>query len=106
MATASVARDLVVFVVLLVLTTATLLLAFVLKGTPGLVVAYAIALVKGLIVSWEYMHLKGEGASSRLAMLAALAMVVLLVGLTAGDVAMRPELGIKPPPLPLPGAER
>ncbi len=100
---ASVPRDLAVFAVLLVLTTATLLLSFVLHGHPGLVVAYVIALMKGLLVAWEYMHLKLEAHSSRFAMLAALLLALLLVGLTAADVVTRPTIDIRPPPLPEPG---
>jgi caa(3)-type oxidase subunit IV len=100
---ASVPRDLVVFTLLFVLTTATLLLSFVLHGQPGLIVAYVIALMKGLLVAWEYMHLKFEAHSSRFAMLAALLLAVLLVGLTAADVATRPTIDIRPPPLPEPG---
>ena len=100
---ASIPRDLVVFVVLLVLTTATLLLSFVLHGHPGLIVAYVIALMKGVLVAWEYMHLKLEAHSSRFGMLAALLLAVLLVGLTAADVVTRPTMDIRPPPLPKPG---
>jgi caa(3)-type oxidase subunit IV len=78
----------VTFAVLLVLATLSLVLSRIhLPG--GTAVALLIATAKACAVLWTFMHLAEEHASSRFAVLVALSLMVLLIGLTTADVATR-----------------
>lgn len=87
------------FVALIVLTTATLLLSFESHGATGLAAAFAFSATKATIVAWIFMHLAYQPLSSRMALLAGVLLTMLLVGLVVGDVALRPDLGVYPPPV-------
>lgn len=85
--------------VLLVLTTATLLLSFVDSGSTAMTVALGFSFVKAGIVAWVFMHLSDESLSSRLALVVGVLLIALLAGLIVGDVALRPDVGVRLPPV-------
>lgn len=84
---------------LIVLTTATLLLSLHGHGKSGLFIAFGFSMVKATSVAWNFMHLSEETLSSRLAIITGALLTLLLVGLVVGDVALRPDLGVSPPEL-------
>lgn len=63
--------------------------AYVPLGRLGVPVALAIATAKAAIVAIVFMELRRERASARVAVVAAVGLVVALAGLTAADVATR-----------------
>ncbi len=72
-------------------------LSFLRLGAWSLPAALAIAASKVALVVLVFMELWHERASTKLASLAALIMVLLLVTLTAADVATRSEPLVTPP---------
>ncbi len=85
------------YVALLVLTTTSLLSSFVTVGALSVAVAYAIALTKGSLVAWFFMHLSEESWGSRLTLVTAVLFVVVFAGLMIGDVDGRTVLSIRVP---------
>jgi cytochrome c oxidase subunit IV len=86
------------FAALLALATVSFVLSRARIG--GLPVALLIAATKAVLVLWFFMHLAAQHASSRIAILVAAMMILLLVGLTSLDVASRhtfPASGAPPP---------
>src|SRR5512134_3430214 len=87
---ASTRRYYVVWVSLLVLTAITIVAGRIhLAGGWGLVVALAIATVKGTLVALFFMHLWDHGGANRLVLVTSLVFVGLLLGLTLLDNASR-----------------
>ena len=78
----------VTYGVLLALASVSLALSRLHLGA-GMAVALAIAGVKACAVLWLFMHLVEQHASSRFAVLLAVSLMVLLVGLTTIDVQTR-----------------
>ncbi len=76
---------------LMVLTTATFLVSRVDLGVMQVPVALAIACSKGALVVLIFMHLLELHSVNRVFMLGAFLFVILLVGLTVGDVTRRQE---------------
>jgi cytochrome c oxidase subunit IV len=76
------------YVALMVLATATLLLARL--EVPGdLAIAMGIAALKAGLVLWFFMHLYEQRFANRVVILVSIVLVVILVALTATDVASR-----------------
>src|SRR5438067_370378 len=88
------------FVALLALATLSLGLSFLHWPKGDLVVSLVIAVFKALLVLFFFMHLAEERFSSRATILVSVMFVVILVGLTAADVATRHTF----PPCPRPTA--
>ena len=78
-----------VFAALLVLTAATIAVAYFDLGALNTIVALAIAGVKAILVALFFMHLKYSTSLSRLIAVASLAWFALLVTLVLADVATR-----------------
>ncbi len=87
------------YAVLLILATLSLLLSRI-HFAGGIGVALAIAAVKACAVVWFFMHLAEQSASSRFAILVAMSLMVILVGLTAVDVDTRHTFPAKSEPFP------
>lgn len=85
------------FAVLLVLTTATLVLSFVELGAWTGPLTVGIALAKSTLIALFFMHLIEERVSSWAAFLISFLLVGTLVGLALLDVASR-WVGFGPPP--------
>lgn len=77
------------FLALIALAGISLGLSFIRWGAGDLVVALAIASVKAFLVFWIFMHLIEQRFANRLFMLIAVMLFLLLVTLTAVDVASR-----------------
>jgi cytochrome c oxidase subunit 4 len=92
------------YLALLLLATGSLVLSRVHLG--GLAVALVIATVKAILVLWFFMHLSTQKASSRLAVLTAVTLIGLLVGLTALDVETRHTFPAQAQPPPSSGFYR
>ena len=88
------------FVALLVLATVSLSFSFLHWQTWGLVLSLTIAVVKGLLVLFLFMHLIEQRFSNRMTVLASVGFVCLLVGLTAADVATRHTFAARTRPAP------
>jgi caa(3)-type oxidase subunit IV len=78
----------VTYAVLLVLASLSLVLSRFHFGA-GTAVALAIAGIKACAVLWVFMHLVEQRASSRFAVLLAVSLMVILIGLTTVDVDTR-----------------
>jgi len=78
-----------VFLALLVLTAATIAVAYFDLGALNTTVALAIAGIKAILVALFFMHLKYSNRLSRLIAAASLAWFALLVTLVLADVATR-----------------
>jgi len=78
-----------IFVTLLVLTGVTTAVGYVDLGRMNVVVALAIAAVKGVLVVLFFMHLAYSRRLTQLTILAALAWLTLLIMLTLTDVWSR-----------------
>ncbi|HLL54109.1 MAG TPA: cytochrome C oxidase subunit IV family protein [Myxococcaceae bacterium] len=79
-----------IWVVLLVLTVATIVTARIdLGGRWNLVLALVIASVKAGLVVMYFMHLAEQKGANRIVFVVSVFFVVLLIGLTVGDVATR-----------------
>ncbi len=89
-------RSVVVWVLLVVFTTATFLLSRVPMGPFNLLVALVIAVTKGSLVALFFMHLWDQRGANRLVFLSALVFVALLIGLTVADSATRFPLANPP----------
>jgi cytochrome c oxidase subunit 4 len=79
---------------LLALWAASFALSYVSLGGWALPVAIAIAVVKAVLVALVFMELLHESLSIKLTILAALALLLTLIGLMVADIATR-----APPPL-------
>ena len=83
-------RYVIVWIALVVLTTATFLLSRVELGTPWhLLVALAIAVIKSSLVALFFMHLWDQRGANRIVFATSLVFVALLIGLTVTDNATR-----------------
>ncbi len=65
-------------------------------GALSTPIALLIATVKGLLVALFFMHLAAARFGYQLAMMVALALVLLMIGLTAGDVVLRDAVEVVP----------
>jgi caa(3)-type oxidase subunit IV len=87
------------YLALLVLATLSLLLATHLHWYWGdVVLSLSIAAVKTYLVVWFFMDLFEQPFQARLAILTAVVLLALFVGLTAADVATRRVMPMKPFP--------
>jgi cytochrome c oxidase subunit 4 len=82
-------RVTVAFGGLFALTALTFALSFVALGPAEVPVALGIAAAKALLVAAFFMELVDERFGTRIVMLVAVAMVILLAGFAAADVATR-----------------
>jgi cytochrome c oxidase subunit IV len=78
-----------VFAALISLTILTTAVAYVDLGGMNTVAALVIAVCKGSLVVLFFMHLKYQPGLTRVTLLAALLWLVILIGLTTGDVFTR-----------------
>jgi cytochrome c oxidase subunit 4 len=83
---------LAVFATLIVLTFTTVLVSFVDVGEWNIVVALLIAFTKATLVVFIFMHVKWQNALTKLFVFAALAWLLLLMGITMSDYWSRPWL--------------
>lgn len=58
-------------------------------GNPGIVAAMVITPTKAALVVWYFMHLREEGRAIRIMLLAAVATLVVFVGLMMLDYSFR-----------------
>lgn len=84
---------LLTFVGLLALTTATLLLSFVHLGHLAVPTALLIAMAKGALVAFFFMHLTEHTSADRLALFFAIVLTAILIALAAADIATRSTAG-------------
>lgn len=82
-------RYFIVWIALLALTTTSYLLSRMHLGSLDLVLSLAIAVAKSTLVALFFMHLARDKGSSVFPLPVAVGMIVLLVSLTAADVATR-----------------
>ena len=92
-ATPSIGMYVGIFSVLILLTGATVAVAFVDLGAMNVVVALTIAVTKALLVALYFMHLRYSGSLNWLFAAAGVLWLVFLMGLTLSDVATRAWLG-------------
>ena len=85
-----------VFGLLMVLTVITVAVAFVDLGRLNVVVALVVALVKATMVVLFFMHVKYSSRLTQLVVVAALAWLVILFGITLADYLTRGWL-VAPP---------
>jgi len=85
----SLTNYLLTYVALLALAALSLGLSFIRWGAGDLVVALGIATIKAFLVFWIFMHLIEQRFANRLFMLVSILLFILLVTLTAVDVASR-----------------
>lgn len=88
------AKYTLVWVVLVVLTIVTVLTGRMHLPQWGLVLALAIATVKGALVALYFMHLSEQHGPSRLVFITSLVFVVLLISLTVADLGTRFRLAV------------
>jgi caa(3)-type oxidase subunit IV len=95
------AHHLLTFAALLVLATASLSIG-VFVHVPYLAPAASLVIagVKAVLVLWIFMHLAEQPFRTRLAVGVALLLVLLLIALTAADVATRQLVSRRPHPMP------
>jgi cytochrome c oxidase subunit 4 len=77
------------FAGLLVLTTTTLLLSFLHLGHFAVPTAMLIAVSKGALVAFFFMHLTEHTSADRLALFFALVLTAILIALLAADIVTR-----------------
>lgn len=58
-------------------------------GNPGIVAAIVITPTKASLVIWYFMHLREEGRAVRLALLAAVSVLIVFIGLMMLDYSFR-----------------
>ncbi len=58
-------------------------------GNPGIVAVIVITPTKAALVGWYFMHLREEGRAVRTMILAAMAVVVVFIGLLMLDYGLR-----------------
>jgi len=80
---------LLVFGALMVLTAATVAIAFVDLGRLNVVVALAVAIVKATLVVLFFMHVKYSSRLTQLVVIAAIAWLAILFGITLSDYLTR-----------------
>lgn len=90
------------FVVLLVLTVVTFMVAKVDLGSAKIPIALAIATTKGFFVAYYFMHLREQRGVNAIFLIVAVIFIVILIGGMAGDVRTRP-VDVEPPAAPGPG---
>jgi cytochrome c oxidase subunit IV len=83
------ATYLAVFGALMVLTVITVAVAFVDLGAANVVVALAVAIVKAVLVVLFFMHVKYSSRMVQLVVIAALAWLLILLGITLSDYLTR-----------------
>jgi cytochrome c oxidase subunit 4 len=81
---------------LLGLTALSYLLSTVQTGAVETALALLVATVKGTLVALVFMHLWGGRFSNVVALVVSVLLVILLVALTAADVATREQMPIPP----------
>lgn len=86
--------NLVIFGLLILLTITTVAVDFVDLGSWNLVAAISIAVTKAVLVALYFMHLRYSGHLVVLFMIAAVAWLLILIGLTIGDVMSRQWLDV------------
>jgi len=79
----------IIFAVLLVLTAATVWVAFIDFGPFNKVIALGIAFLKTTLVMLFFMHLKGSSGLLKLFVISAFAFLAVLIGMTFNDYATR-----------------
>jgi cytochrome c oxidase subunit 4 len=82
-----------IFFTLIVLTGATVGIAYVDLGPLNTFAALGIALVKAILVALYFMHLRWSEKLNGLGVVAAIAFLILLVGITLGDYISRGWIG-------------
>lgn len=86
----------IAWIALVVLTGLTLGLSFAPLGVFHVPVALLIAVAKAAVVILIFMHLAEHGGTNRVAIALWLLLLVILIALTAADVATR-GIGVRPP---------
>ena len=85
-----------IFLALMVLTTITVLVAYVNLGQFNKVVALGIASLKATLVILYFMHVKYSSRLTKLVVVAGFFFLVVLLGLTMADYASRAWLPVPP----------
>jgi cytochrome c oxidase subunit 4 len=85
-----------VYIALVLLAGLSLGLSFAHLGAADLVLSLLIALAKALLVLWFFMHLYEQRAANRLVVLVSFLLLLVLVALTALDVASRHTFPVRP----------
>jgi cytochrome c oxidase subunit IV len=93
---ASVKSYVVIFLTLMVLTTITVVVAYVNLGEFNKVVALGIASVKATLVILYFMHVKYSSRLTKLVVVAGFFFLILLLGLTMADYGSREWLPVPP----------
>jgi cytochrome c oxidase subunit IV len=78
-----------VWIALMLLLTATVAATFGPFGAWTPLINLAIAFAKAGLIFWVFMHLREQGALARLVAVAAIAWLLILIGLTQADLATR-----------------
>jgi cytochrome c oxidase subunit 4 len=85
-----------IFLTLMVLTTITVVVAYVNLGEFNKVVALGIASVKATLVILYFMHVKYSSRLTKLVVVAGFYFLIVLLGLTMADFASREWLPVPP----------
>jgi cytochrome c oxidase subunit 4 len=85
-----------IFLTLMVLTTITVVVAYVNLGEFNKVVALGIASVKATLVILYFMHVKYSSRLTKLVVVAGFYFLIVLLGLTMADYASREWLPVPP----------
>jgi cytochrome c oxidase subunit IV len=93
---ASIKSYILVFVTLMVLTTITVLVAYLNLGELNKVVALGIASIKATLVILYFMHVKYSSRLTKLVILSGFFFLFILLGLTMADYASRGWLPVPP----------
>ncbi|WP_162854690.1 cytochrome C oxidase subunit IV family protein [Sphingobium estronivorans] len=78
-----------VWVALLILLAATVIAAHLPLGAAKPWISYAIAFAKAALILWVFMEMRKEGAIARLAMMAAMVWLIMMMTLSASDYLTR-----------------
>ena len=95
-----------IFLTLMVLTTVTILVAYINLGPWNKVVALGIASFKATLVVLYFMHVRFSSAITKLFAGVAFAFLAILLALTLSDVLTRSWLAPAGPPLPEPAGSK
>ena len=93
---ASVKSYVLIFVTLMVLTTVTVLVAYVNLGQFNKVVALGIASFKATLVVLYFMHVKYSSRLTKLVVVSGFFFLIILLGLTMADYGSREWLPVPP----------
>lgn len=85
-----------IFTALMVLTTVTVLAAYVDLGQFNFMVAMLIAGFKASLVVWYFMHVKYQSSLTKLAVATGLFFLAILLGMTLIDYASKNFIGMPP----------